>query len=464
MAAAALLGFTLVAWAAGLAGGFQYDDLPNIVLDPATAGGEALRERLANGFRPLLRLSYVADHALWGFDGAGFLSTNLALHAATVLAVWRLALRRLADPLAAFLAAVLFALQPAHAAVVSFASGRSTGLMTLGLVLALLAHEHAWREDIGRTRRVAFGALSLIAFALAVTAKEVALVYPLLLAVWEGTRPGASADRVARRVGGPALAALAGTALAWTLGPRLRELAGYSLALADPLDALARHAAALPLSLALWARPWALSVEHPAPGAGAVLPGALALAGLLIAALALRRHRPLATLALLWPLAMLAPTHTLIARLDWVVEKPLYPAWIGPALALGAALAAWLRRSGLRHAGGAGLGLVLLVALTATCAWRAATWADPAALWREATERAPLSARAWHNRALAESAAGRDREARRSVGIALALDADAPRTQALALALAISLAADGAPPPSSLPSSSPLLPFRSPSP
>lgn len=448
MAVVALLALCLAAWAAGLAGGFQYDDLPNIVLDPATAGGEALRERLANGFRPLLRLSYVADHALWGFDGTGFLATNLALHAATVLAVWRLALGRLADPLAAFLAAALFALQPAHAAVVSFASGRSTGLMTLGLVLALLAHEHAWREGLVRVRRAVFEALSLVAFALAVSAKEVALVYPLVLIVWESTRPGATAGRIARRVAGPAFAALAGAALLWAFGPRLRELAGYSLALADPLEALARHAAALPLSLALWLRPWALSVEHPAPGANAVLPGALALAGLLLAALALRRRWPLATLALLWPLAMLAPTHTLIARLDWIVEKPLYPAWIGPALALGALLATWLRRPGR-----AVPGLVLLAALTATCAWRAATWADPAALWREATERAPLSARAWHNRALAESAAGRDAEARRSIDMALALDADAPRTQALALA--ISLAADDEAPSPSLPSRSP---------
>jgi len=204
MAAVALLALCLAAWAAGLAGGFQYDDLPNIVLDPATAGGEALRERLANGFRPLLRLSYVADHALWGFEGTGFLATNLALHAATVLAVWRLALGRLADPLAAFLAAALFALQPAHAAVVSFASGRSTGLMTLGLVLALLAHEHAWREGLVRARRAVFEALSLVAFALAVSAKEVALVYPLLLTLWEATRPGSTAGRIAQRVAWPA--------------------------------------------------------------------------------------------------------------------------------------------------------------------------------------------------------------------------------------------------------------------
>ncbi|MFS2055680.1 hypothetical protein ACEN8K_43655, partial [Variovorax sp. CT11-76] len=51
-----------------------------------------------------------------------------------------------------------------------------------------------------RARRAVFEALSLVAFALAVSAKEVALVYPLLLTLWEATRPGSTAGRIAQRV------------------------------------------------------------------------------------------------------------------------------------------------------------------------------------------------------------------------------------------------------------------------
>ncbi|MEZ5729796.1 MAG: hypothetical protein R3E48_18505 [Burkholderiaceae bacterium] len=61
----------------------------------------------------------------------------------------------------------------------------------------------------------------------------------------------------------------------------------------------------------------------------------------------------------------------------------------------------------------------LLIAFAALSWWRAAVWADPASLWREATLSAPDSARAWHNRAVAEIEAGDPRAARVSIERAL---------------------------------------------
>ena len=114
----------------GLGGQFHYDDLANVVMDPATSDPAALAGRLASGFRPLLRLSYAADHQLWGFAPAGFLATNLALHALTVFGVAALARQRLRSETSVALAAAVFALQPAHAAAVALTSGRSTLLAT----------------------------------------------------------------------------------------------------------------------------------------------------------------------------------------------------------------------------------------------------------------------------------------------------------------------------------------------
>jgi len=71
-----LLAAVLLAWMPGVGGQFHYDDFANVVLDPATSGSAELMSRLANGFRPLLRLSYAADHQLWGFVPAGFLATT----------------------------------------------------------------------------------------------------------------------------------------------------------------------------------------------------------------------------------------------------------------------------------------------------------------------------------------------------------------------------------------------------
>lgn len=430
----ALLALVLAAWGPGLAGGFHYDDLANVVMDPATAHLPALLERLSNGFRPLLRLSYVADHALWGMQPAGFLATNLFLHASTALGVAALARRRLASQSAGVLAAMIFALQPANAAAVAWVSGRSTLLATALMVAAMLAHERA----AGAMRwRVA----SLLAMALAVLAKETALVLPALLLVWEVTRPVPVPPReIARRVlPAFAFAALL-AAVAFTTSSRLREIVTFSLALSPPTEALALNAAALPVSLSLWFRPWALSIEQPfvLTTEGAIA-GAVVLLALALGIAASRRFgKPLLMLALLWPVVALLPTHSVLARLDPVTEKALYPAWIGPSIALGAACAWGLARIPRRQfcaVAAASLSLLLCT----LCAWRASVWADPAALWSEATRRAPYSARAWSNRALAELDSGRLLDAERSIARAERLAPGDERVHDAALAVSLAL-------------------------
>lgn len=428
-----LLAVVFVAWAPALGAEFHYDDLPNVVMDPATSDPVALVERLANGFRPLLRLSFAADHWLWGFVPAGFIATNLVLHALTVLGIAALARRRLGNETAAAFAAMVFALQPAHAAAIAWTSGRSTLLATALIVAAMLAHERA----AGSARWLG---VSLLAMTLAVAAKETALVLPVLLFLWEVTRPApAPPSDIIRRVAPAAVTAILLAGLAVATSSRLREIVSFSLALSSPGDALATNAAALPVSLTLWWRPWALSVEHAYafPTANSIVGAAALLAMALGAVLALRARRPLLTLALLWPIVALLPTHGVLERLDPITEKALYPAWIGPSLALGAAGACALmqiRLRGFRTLAAAGVVLLL----GALCGWRANVWADPAALWREATERVPDSARAWSNRALAELGTGQPARAVRSIARAEAL---APGDEGVHdAALAISLA------------------------
>lgn len=428
-----LLAVVCVAWAPALGAQFHYDDLPNVVMDPATSDPAALADRLANGFRPLLRLSYVADHLLWGFNATGYIATNLALHSFTVIGVAALARQRLASEAAAALAATIFALQPAHAAAVAWTSGRSTLLATALMVAAMLAHE----RSVGSVRWLG---VSLLAMTLATLAKETALILPALLLLWEATRPSPSTVREAlRRVAPAAVTAALLAAVAVCTSSRLREILAFSFALSSPSEALATNAAALPISLSLWWRPFALSVEHPHHfSTTAIVAGSAVLLALVLGAAACVRARArLGTLALLWPVVALLPTHSVIARLDPVTEKSLYPAWIGPSIALGA-IGAYactkLPRPHIRRL----LAVGLVAMLGALCAWRASIWANPAALWREATLRVPDSTRAWSNRALAELQSGQSAQAWQSLARAEEL---APRDERVHdVALAISLA------------------------
>lgn len=383
-----LLVVTLAAWGRVPWGGFHYDDHRNLVEDGATAGGTALRERLTTGIRPLLRLSYHLDHRLWGPEPSGFLATNLALHLLTVLGVWLLARRRLGDATAALAAALVFAVQPAHAEVVAYVSGRSTGLMAALLVWGFCCHEQA---RLATSRAGVWRAASVACFVAACLVKEVAIVFPVLLALWEWTRGGALPRRRLAGTGALAVVVLAVCALS----PRYRQLAEFSLALRDPLESLAVNLRAVPVMLSLWLRPWALSIEHETPTGVAPLGAGVALLAAVALALAGRHRAPLVALAAGWALVALLPTNSIVAKLDAVTEKPLYLAWIGPALLAGAGAAALRRAAGTRALALAGV--VVVACGAAWSAQRVTVWSDARLLWADATVKAPGKARPWVN-------------------------------------------------------------------
>ncbi|HZJ52907.1 MAG TPA: hypothetical protein VFD38_02120 [Myxococcaceae bacterium] len=379
----ALAALCLVVWGAVPGGTFQDDDLVGPL---GLAGGWRIR--------PFLRLTFSAQEALHGHRADLLLAVNLALLALTAIGVWALAVRRL-GPSAAFLAGAAFLLQPAHAEAVAYVSGRSMGSMAALSVWAIWAHLKSVRTDDPRTRGSWTG-LSLLLLVLAVLTKEVALVLPLL--AWAAARWD-SPDRPSRI--GPLVATAAGLGILLVLAfPRYRTLAGWSLAQHGPVAALLQHLSALPAQLSLWVRPTALSLVH-APGDGWVPPllGAALLAGVVAVAYRLRHRAPTFSFAVGWALLALVPTHTLLVRADTVTDRSLHLAWVGPAIALGALLAGWLRRAGSPTARALAGATLLAIAMLAAHAVRARirVWSDPRALWTEAVTRAPGSTRAWNN-------------------------------------------------------------------
>jgi tetratricopeptide (TPR) repeat protein len=393
-----LVAATLIAWGGAPWGTFQFDDFNNVVRDPATTHVTALFERLPHGLRPLTRLSYFVDAHVFGLRAAGFLSINLILHLATVLVVFALARRRL-DVVAACLAALVFSLQPANAEVIAYVSGRSTGLMTPLLLGGLLLHDRGRRG----------WALGL--FLLACLAKEVALVFPVLVLAWEATRTE-SRRGVTRELCGYAIAAGAMGVVLLALA-NYRSILGYSLELRPMLDNLLANGRAVPVTLSLWARPWALSPDHDFVAGGHIaesVAGLVLLAGAVAAAWALRRRSAWLALALAWPVIALLPTNSVIAKIDLVTEKPLYLAWFGPALALGACLAALLDAASSRAVQrlATAATATLLCALAGASLWRASLWRDPIRLWEDATTKAPGKSRCWNNLGMAYLTARRD--------------------------------------------------------
>jgi hypothetical protein len=134
-------------------------------------------------YRPLETVSHMVDMYLYG-DGnyAGRHLTSLVLHAANVLLVYALAHHLTRASAVSFTAAILFAVHPLHSAAlppVAWISDRPNLVVTFFYLLALLLFFifHAKRSYYVYS-------VSLLAFALAMFTKEMAVTLPLAIALY----------------------------------------------------------------------------------------------------------------------------------------------------------------------------------------------------------------------------------------------------------------------------------------
>ncbi len=404
MRASALLAAVLAAYANAFLGSFQFDDYNVIVRQGAVHSLAAWWDSMP-GIRPLLKLSYALSWSAGDGGTLAFHAVNVSLHAANVLLVWALLQeiwQRLGCKeagLAAFAGAMLFALHPVNTEAVTYISGRSVSLMAffyLGSVFAYLRGGPRW--------------ISPALFAAALATKEVAVTLPFALLLCDAIDPRRPIDL--RRQALHWLVLAAGIALMAGI-PRYREMLEASLALRSfgeqallQIGAVARLAGLLVLALPPNIDP---EVQPSAPA------GAVVLAATIGVGFALLRRQPWFAFALLWFFLHLAPTNSLLPRLDAVNDRQLYLASIGP-LALAGLAIAWLPKSRVA------LLLALSLGLAYATVMRNQDYRSEVALWSDTVRKSPGSARAFNNLGYAYQLEGRRDEARGAYARALELD------------------------------------------
>lgn len=373
------------------------------------------------GIRPLLKLSYAVNHT-FGSGPFGFHAVNVAIHAGCALLVYALLLRiARTDPalagrerLAAAAGSLLFALHPVQTEAVTYASGRSTSLSAL-FALASIA---VWLDGRARGTRWRTHLISPALFAAALAVKETAIVLPLALAL-----AAAACGLPWRRLGLLPHAAVAlAAAVAALASPTYRHLASVSLATRSVSSNLATQAGGVVYLAGQLVRVDRLNAD-PALGVAVSWTPAAVVQGLAIAAtiafgLAALRRRPAIAFGVVWFFLWLAPTNSLIPRLDAVNDRQLYVASIGPAwlLAWGAC------RTTLRPRTIAA-GLVAAALLLGTLTWRRnEVYRDEIAFWEDVARKAHHNGRAFNNLGYAYALASRDAEAEAAFTYALALD------------------------------------------
>lgn len=431
---AALVAATLLAYANALTASFQFDDFHAIVDNPAVHSLQAWWQALP-GIRPLLKLSYALDWLRGNGEARSFHATNLALHALNVLLLWRL-LRRAVQhwgstggraEYAAAPGALVLALHPAATEAVTYVSGRSIVLASTLLLLALWLEVSAAAAADGPVRRHPRRrrALALAAFAAALAVRETSAVLPLvLLAIGACTLPvGQWGESLGRLRGHALLLVLAALAALGT--PGYRVFFGASLGARDVLAQLGSQAVAhgylfvhVLLGLHSNIDP---DLRAPAGWDPACSGGVLILAGLVIAAVAARRRWPWLSLAIAWYLLQLAPSNSLLPRLDLANDRHLYLALGGPALALAMVLDRLLARP-LWRPSAALAALLLALSMGSATALRNRDYRSETALWQATVEVSPRKARAWLNLGYARRLEGDYAGAAQAYSQALALD------------------------------------------
>ncbi len=423
--------------------GFAMDDAYNVVGNPEirsldaalsafghglSAGDGGFLQALNAGYwRPLATLSWAIDAALFGLQPAAFHATNLLVHAlcAGLLATW---IRRLGvAPLAAALAASVWAVHAVHSETVALITYR-TELLATACVLAGLAHA-AGDARLGRPLPMA------LLFCAGVLCKESAAALPPLWALHAvllrhrlPPTPGASsaASALARlRPLLPTFAALVSVGALW-LWLRAGRASTTELPFLGGLPAEARLWTALAIQglqaswlLLPWPQAvfWDLTMLPPALHASdpRALAGLLWLALLGATALGSARRRPLLALAAVTVVVGLLPTSQLVPLPVGAAERFLYLPTCGAALALALGLQR-VARLGWRRADAASeteapltlLALLRLRPVTSAvlCAWvamlcalatvRSADFEGDRSLAEAATRDHPEGFHGWH--------------------------------------------------------------------
>jgi len=134
-------------------------------------------------FRPLTWISFAIDRLVFGYSGAGFHIVNLILHFVAALGVAFCAQYLLRKKAAGLFAGLIFALHPAHPEAVSWIAGRFDVLC--GALFVWSFYCYLKMLDEGSARKRLLGIFSMLLFALACLAKEMAFAFPLLILLYE---------------------------------------------------------------------------------------------------------------------------------------------------------------------------------------------------------------------------------------------------------------------------------------
>ncbi len=134
-------------------------------------------------YAPVQIISYMFDYVIWGMRPAGFIFTNILIHTANGILFYYLLTRLSWQRLPACAAALIFLIHPVQVESVVWVAQRKNVLSMLFFLLSFIWYI-SYRDESGK-RRGLWYVSSMIAFILALLAKPVSIILPLVFIAYD---------------------------------------------------------------------------------------------------------------------------------------------------------------------------------------------------------------------------------------------------------------------------------------
>ncbi len=389
-------------------------------------------------YRPVVTLSYFLDYRLWHSRPAGYHLTNVILHSLNAVLVFCLIRLLFFRPAPAFICGLIFALHPVNSEAVCAVAFREDLLVLLFSLLSLIFYRRL-DPAAGKRKNSLFLAVSLLSFALALLAKEMAMVLPLILLLTDLVRPGEEIPD--RRNNGKKWRRYAGFYLFVFAGYLAVRFHWLRLAGPETVPGLGKNLFQQLLAqstifltyLKLLLFPIDLDILHPvfpavSPGPAGVVLGLFAWVGMLAGAVWCFRRRPEIFFGISYFLIFLLPVSNIVPLKNPLTERYLYAPGPGFFLILSAGFEELIfrtrRRPGGRLIPAAAIVLLfcLLAFYSAAAFLRTRDWRVPTVFYERIVRRHPESSFYRANLGYEYQREGRKEEAREQYEAALGID------------------------------------------
>jgi protein O-mannosyl-transferase len=424
--AAALAGLILVleVYGPALSGAFVLDDRYLPFMDPNAA--QMTFRTWITGTRPLLYFSYWLNFHFQSIavDPEAYHLTNVFLHFLGSLVIALVAARLLdlsgttgrARTILSAIAGGLFLLHPLQTESVAYVASRSEVLSVLLYFSAFAVFLYRRTESITILRAAAV----LVLFAGAISTKEHTLTLAALLLLTDyywglgGIRKNGLLY---------AMLTLAGAGAGFYVWLELKgaPTAGFSVTAFSPANYFFTQCRVIWMYVRLFFLPFGqnvdpdIAVSHSLLDHGAIV-GLAALVAVIAAAWIYRKRWPLAAFGVFMFLLLIAPTSSFVPIIDVSAERRMYLPFLGLVLVC----LEFLRR--LKISQMAWTGAIILAICSVLTYRRSEVWANPVALWQDASNKSPRKWRPHFQLASAQYESGNCQDAAQSLEAASRLE------------------------------------------